>query len=263
DGQNSGSYGQGLSFSEPQSKPALRRVMDILDRCHFPIYHSIGNHELYNFTIEELKEVLSSKDRKHRVAEENLYYQFRPSPGWVGIMLNPYEVSVTLPKESLGHQKAVALLRQYNDNYLSQGKVDYFRGLSGLNQRFVPFNGGLGEKQLLWLSLRIQEAVAAGERILVFSHIPLCPDAASARNIAYDYDRVLEILETEGKGNVKAVFAGHYHRGGYAKDKAGIHHLTLRAILTHNDSFGHVDVYMDRLEFVGRGGHGSKNLSFA
>ena len=46
DGQNAGTYGQGLDFDSPQSAPAMERVRGILARCKAPIYHAIGNHEL-------------------------------------------------------------------------------------------------------------------------------------------------------------------------------------------------------------------------
>ena len=41
---------------------------------------------------------------------------------------------------------------------------------------------------------------------------------------------------------------GHNHRGGYARDSEGLHHVTLESPLTHAESFGYVDVFDDRLE---------------
>lgn len=48
-----------------------------------------------------------------------------------------------------------------------------------------------------------------------------------------------------------AVFAGHLHGGGYALDGEGIHHVTVESPLTHDEAFGYVDVFADRLELVG------------
>jgi manganese-dependent ADP-ribose/CDP-alcohol diphosphatase len=52
---------------------------------------------------------------------------------------------------------------------------------------------------------------------------------------------------------VVAVFAGHYHKGGYAVDTEGLHHITMPSPLTHADCFAHVEVHADRLELVGAG----------
>lgn len=49
-----------------------------------------------------------------------------------------------------------------------------------------------------------------------------------------------------------ACFAGHLHRGGYALDTEGIHHITVESPLTHTDAYGYVDVFVDRLEIVGQ-----------
>ena len=53
-------------------------------------------------------------------------------------------------------------------------------------------------------------------------------------------------LQAEGGGRVVAVLAGHLHRGGYAADESGIHHVTLQSPLNYRDSFGHVDVRAPR-----------------
>jgi manganese-dependent ADP-ribose/CDP-alcohol diphosphatase len=46
DGQNNGTYGHGLDFSEPKSKEAFAAVITHIDRCNVPFYHTLGNHEL-------------------------------------------------------------------------------------------------------------------------------------------------------------------------------------------------------------------------
>jgi hypothetical protein len=55
DGQNAGRYGGGLGMATPQSQPALDRVTGLLAGCACPMYHTIGNHELYNFEWADLK----------------------------------------------------------------------------------------------------------------------------------------------------------------------------------------------------------------
>ena len=41
---------------------------------------------------------------------------------------------------------------------LTQGTANFFEGLDGLDQRFVPFNGGFGTKQISWLEGVLNEA---------------------------------------------------------------------------------------------------------
>jgi manganese-dependent ADP-ribose/CDP-alcohol diphosphatase len=155
-------------------------------------------------------------------------------------------------------------LKKENPNdVLSGGNVNFFAGLSGPNLRFVPFNGGFGAAQLQWLRKTINESKAAAERVIIMTHVPIHPDAANVRAIAFDYDVLLSMLHTEGRGVVAAVFAGHFHRGGFATDDAGIHHVTVEAPLTHGLSFGDVHVYGDRLELAGSGALPSRSLPFA
>lgn len=68
DGQNAGGYGAGLNMASPQSQPALNIVTELLAKCAAPIYHVVGNHELYNFGWNDLKEHLN-----------------KPSLGWCAI----------------------------------------------------------------------------------------------------------------------------------------------------------------------------------
>ena len=55
---------------------------------------------------------------------------------------------------------------------------------------------------------------------------------------------------------VVAVLNGHDHFGGYCLDDNGVHHLTFPSPLNCGSSnlcHGHVDVFDDRLEIVGKG----------
>ena len=59
-----------------------------------------------------------------------------------------------------------------------------------------------------------------------------------------------------------AVFAGHLHRGGYAVDAQGVHHVTVQSPLNFDECFGWCDVYADKMDIVGRGGLPSRSLTF-
>ena len=45
----------GLDFEKPQTDTAFGRVWHFLQQCRAPVFHAIGNHELYNFKAGELR----------------------------------------------------------------------------------------------------------------------------------------------------------------------------------------------------------------
>jgi manganese-dependent ADP-ribose/CDP-alcohol diphosphatase len=271
DGQNAGKYGQGLAFEEPQSFASCARLLDAFGAAAAPVYHAIGNHELYNFSWDALRSVLNGDgSRGQHVAtdsqRERFHFSFRPARGWVFIMLNPYEVSMLAEEGSPHRAKAHAVLTERNPNSIAagQGTVDYFAGLSGDEMRFVPFNGAASDVQLKWLAKELQFARRRNERVVVMTHLPINSDAASWRTTAWNAPEIVETLHREGRGNVVAVLAGHHHKGGYAVDACGVHHVTVQSPLENNGlgCFGTVDVHHDRLELVGHGALPSRTLVF-
>jgi hypothetical protein len=49
------------------------------------LYNLIGNHELYNFTREELAQKLNTAPKGKE------YYEFFPHEGWRFLVLDPYQ----------------------------------------------------------------------------------------------------------------------------------------------------------------------------
>ena len=256
DGQSSGTYGQGLALDQPVSQKAFNELFEEFSSLQMPIYHCIGNHELYNFNYTQLKTLLS-------LPSEDAYYHFSPHPQWRVIILNPYRISEMCEPDSFGYQEAIRILSENNPNYAPNANgVNFFTGLEGVNQRFVPFNGGFGQSQLNWLAEVLDQAVQKDEKIIVASHLPLNEKAANPQNLAFDYDDALQILHTHGQGCIVSYFAGHRHSGGYAQDHMGIHHLTIQSPLTHGLCFASADVYSNRLEIQGQGKHRSYTFHF-
>ena len=73
---------------------------------------------------------------------------------------------------------------------------------------------------------------------MVFTHVPMYVDPAadptdsttSPRQCQlWDADEVQAVLAKHR--HVAAVFTGHYHFGGYARDGHGLHHITLASPL--------------------------------
>ena len=219
DGQNVGEYGQGLDFNQPQSEVALEQTLQIWDEFSSDVYHVIGNHELYNFTWEELNERLNGVrgQCQHHLLRPNTYGSFSPQEGWRVIILNSYELNVIKPRDEQTRIFTEALLSRMNPNYGRPSPFNFFQGLPQDRLRYVPFNGGFGQAQLDWLSKELNQAASEDEQCLVFSHLPSFAPAASERNVAFDADELVERLG-ERRDQVRGYFAGHRHSGGAAID---------------------------------------------
>lgn len=262
DGQNAGGYGQGLDLKEPQSEQALEQVLAIWDQCAIPVYHAVGNHELYNFTWAQLKERLNQRRGlcQHQIATDQFYFSFCPIPGWRVIFLNSYEENVIQAMTEASRVRTDRLLREMNPNYGQEAPYNFFAGLSRDRYRYVPFNGGFGNEQLSWLEATLEVAKRNHEFVMIGSHLPIYGKAASVRNIAFDADQALELV-SQYASHVKFYMAGHRHAGGYAQHRSGIHHLTVQAPLTHGVCGAIVEVYPDQLLIEGLGKHQSFKLN--
>ena len=62
-----------------------------------------------------------------------------------------------------------------------------------LTPRWVPFNGGLGRRQSLWLERTLEEAKQRDDRVIVFSHIPVYVEV-SARLICMLCTEATQVL---------------------------------------------------------------------
>ena len=74
DGQNSGTYGQGTLMEEPQSRNALSVVMNELRKSEIPTVHAVGNHEMYNFSWREMKELYN--DEYNTISKKKILFCF-------------------------------------------------------------------------------------------------------------------------------------------------------------------------------------------
>jgi len=215
----------------------------------FTVHNLIGNHELYNFTRSQYDQFLNSNpDRSDNSGV--LYYHFSPHPGWRFVFLDPYEFSILNPDT---RSDAVTYLRQYNPNDVERN-VDWIGGLYGLDRRFVPYNGLISSTQLAWLRLVLENATSNQEKVLIMSHIPVCPGSCQDTTLLWNYDEVLAILHQFPC--IKAFLAGHDHSGGYKEDDHHIHHKTFESPLEApegSSAFGIIHVYTDKLVLHGEG----------
>ena len=82
DGQNSGTYSQGLEMEAPQTTRAMEAVRREVARCLCQDWRNVmGNHELLNYPKEEaVREVLSVGEGSFHAQDEEhpAYYSFHP-----------------------------------------------------------------------------------------------------------------------------------------------------------------------------------------
>ena len=189
------------------------------------------------------------------------------------VVLDGYDVCLMrrCPQQSSKRKAAVEILQRENGtNYRKgNGNENSPEGLEGLQKRFVAFNGAVGPAQLQWLRHELEatrqlnnnnSSSSSGNRhdqkVIVLSHQPIHPESSNPVCLIWNYDRVLGVLR-EYSDVVVASFAGHAHRGGYARDGcSGIHFRVVEAVLESEPptaTFGVLEVYRDRLVLRGHG----------
>jgi len=191
------------------------------------------------------------------------------------VVLDGYDVCLMrrCPENSRKRTAAVEILQRENGiNYRKgNGNENSPEGLEGLQKRFVAFNGAVGPTQLRWLRDELEATRQLNninnnnnnnsnnrhdQKVIVLSHQPIHPESSNPVCLIWNYDRVLHVLR-EYSDVVVASFAGHAHRGGYARDEpSGIHFRVVEAVLESEPptaTFGVLGVYRDKLVLEGHG----------
>ena len=242
-----------------QTGAALNTMLNEFARCNCGrenIHHVVGNNELRNFSRTELESADAWIGRRS-TQSSRLYYSFLASTGWRVIILNTFAVSVLNVKD--GDEGAEQLVKRTLCAYEGFRNLSPGDDLSKFIALFPPWpnpmpshnplrrvaanNGACGDEQRAWLQQELRTAAASGEHVIVCGHNPVLPAVCNdLDSLAWDYDAVLELLRsTDGRACVRAYFAGHDHRGGYARDgdgDSGTHHVTMPAPLEAEDSTG-------------------------
>ena len=226
------------------------KVLKELRKCKSnSLVNIIGNHDLYNFKRDQLDILLNTK------RNGDTWYSFKPlaSSPLRMIVLDSYDISTIEGTTVDNTQAAFTYLSKHNPNDITKFGGDWSAGLTGLDKRFMPYNGMMGDKQLSWLRDTLSAAEAAGESAVLLSHAPLCPGGCDPICLLWNYQDVLDIIMKSG--SVIAVFAGHDHDGGYKLDE-GVHHLTLPSpLLCKGDemAFATIEVFQDSMVVRGEG----------
>ena len=50
-----------MRLAKPATDTAFNRVWDLLQQCQSPVFHAIGNHDLYNFKPSEIRSLFNEE----------------------------------------------------------------------------------------------------------------------------------------------------------------------------------------------------------
>ncbi|CAM9365271.1 unnamed protein product, partial [Sphacelaria rigidula] len=192
--------------------------------------------------------------------EERFYFSFCPHATYRFVGLDPYDLNVLWDGEETGVDGTGS-----STDYLSKRNPNADKnnssGLDGVAQRFVEYNGGVGPQQLLWIEHQLADASRAGQRVVIFSHLPIHPGTGQTKCLIWNFDEVLAVLHKFDC--VALCVSGHTHKNAYHRDCKGIHHVSLAAALEtplEQEAFASVDVYVDKLEVRGHGSVESRTI---
>jgi len=248
---------------------ALQLVATTLAQLQLPVHSVLGNHDLYHdgvtrtdwLTHFAVTPAVSASSRDHA------YYSVQPVPEVRLIFLDCYEVAVIgRAAEDARSQRAEALLALHNPRAVGNSRNDP-SALTGLQRRWVALNGAIGAEQLHWLREELLTSRRSVQRVLIFSHVPLHPQAQSTMCagmcVVWDYQEVLELLKAFSDV-VGACFAGHDHSGGQASEN-GIHFVTLQGVIESGvgvATFAELKLYRRKALLRGHGRILSRELHF-
>ena len=233
---------------------SMDHVLEALSAYSGPMIHTYGNHCLYNLDRKQLGDKLGLKFVEEPCGAL-VGYSHYVQDGIRFVVLDTYDIAMMQRCEETCQKRKEAqeILSKNNPNY--PANMNSPQGLEGEQKRFVGFNGGVGSLQLSWLRQTLDEARAAGEKVIIASHAPILPGSSNPVCLVWNFDEVLEILRDFGD-IVIASFSGHAHKGGYARDpQSGIHFRVIEAALEScpEKTYAIMDVYDDRLILRGYG----------
>ncbi|TNM65743.1 metallophosphoesterase [Aliirhizobium smilacinae] len=120
----------------------------------------------------------------------------------------------------------------------------------------MPWNGGIGEGQFLWLEQTLADARERGETVVVMGHYPLYPE--NPHNLL-NGERLVELFERSG--NVIAYLNGHNHVGNLGRTGFTWYVNFKGMVDTETENtFAVVEIYGDRIEVIGYGREESRSL---
>lgn len=135
-------------------------------------------------------------------------------------------------------------------------RLEALRAAGAVNAQ--TWNGGVGQAQFAWLCAVLDDAAAAGEKVVVMGHYPLYPE--NEHNL-WDWQRMVELFERSG--NVLAYLCGHNHAGNLGRH-GGTWFVNFKGMVDTpaQNAFAIAEVFADRLAITGFGREESRVLAF-
>ena len=198
----------------------------ITDKLNMPLYHVLGNHDFLIYPHRK-------KDLFSALNMNQPYYSFVKSK-WRFIILDGNDISLYAHTEgSEKHRQASEMLKT-----LLEKKAPNAR----------EWNGGIGEKQLIWLNKELITAQRKKEQVIIVCHFPLYSDHASG--LLLNATDVRTLIETYP--NVIAYLNGHVHKSEYFLEN-GVHYISFRGMVEEEvNAYSVISVFNDYLEIENR-----------
>lgn len=209
------------------------KINAVLSVSEHDIYNVIGNHD-----CEVEKNQLDKVAGKLGLTSE--YYSFIIK-GWKFIFLNGNDITFN----SADPEKIV----------VAEEMIRKIKESGGPN--YYEWNGGIGEKQLIWLDKQLKQADRKKLKTVIFCHYPVVPLEA---HTLWNHDEVLEIVKQHD--SVKLWINGHNHAGGYVQHE-NIHFITLKGMVeTENEnSFTRITLTENSIRVTGYGREETRKLT--
>jgi manganese-dependent ADP-ribose/CDP-alcohol diphosphatase len=204
-----------------------------------PLLHVWGNHEFYNFKRSEIigLELNTALSLKQNYKKRGNYYYYDVVDFLRVICLDFYEFSV------LGYESTDDVFLEAS-NYI--GDLEKSK-----DNKYLKMNGAIKGEQLKWLEDQLNICKSQNKKVILCGHNPLLKEATLQKFLALNAHQILDLVWSYDN-LILAYLSGHYHAGGYCRDKKGIHHVTLPGIIEKpagTNSFMTVKVYENRIEF--------------
>jgi manganese-dependent ADP-ribose/CDP-alcohol diphosphatase len=148
------------------SERTLTTVLNEINELGKPVYHVIGNHELYCFQRKYLEDSSLNSRRQFAssAAGDKVYYTFSPFDKFRIIVLDTFDISMLgVEKNSCDYSTAETLIRSKNKN----DDLNNYENLPDKYSHYAMFNGGVGDEQLLWLEQTLTDAEQHNENVLI------------------------------------------------------------------------------------------------
>lgn len=212
-------------------------ILPIYDQLKHEHFFVLGNHD-YEVASDYLRSVVRN------VGMERAYYDFKGG-GYRFLVIDGNDVSTFAPpKDDPRRELAAERLAKLTEAKAANAQ---------------SWNGSLSDEQFAWMEKTLQEAKAAGERVIVLGHYPVYP--ANEHNL-WDAERIVELLTSHD--NFVAYFNGHNHAGNYG-EIGGRHFMNFKGMVETpaTTAYAVISVFDDRLDIKGYGREESRSVKIA